>query len=139
MNSQFPNQVKHSTQFAGYTEAAPMISSHGLSKTFKRRTGEVQAVRGVDLQVFKGEIVGFLGPNGAGKSVTMKMLCTLLNPGGGSASIAGFDLQTEQNEIKRHIGYISQCGSTSDEARAGDEIMWQARLYGIAKSTAHER
>lgn len=139
MSSQIQSQDNHSTQNTGQSEPIAMIISQGLSKSFKTRTNEVHAVRGVDFEVFRGEIVGFLGPNGAGKSVTMKMLSTLLNPGGGSASVAGFDLQTEQNKIKRHIGYVSQRGSTSDEAQAGDEIMWQARLYGISKKVAQER
>ncbi len=145
MNSRILNQVKHNTQFIqqrdsiAHSDAIAMIRAKGVSKTFKTRTDEVHAVRGLDFEVFKGEIVGFLGPNAAGKTVTMKILTTLLNPGGGSASIAGFDLKTGQNQIKRHIGYISQRGSTSHEARAGDEIVWQAQFYGIAKDIARER
>src|SRR5919107_4855639 len=71
-----------------------MIHARGLTKTFKTRTGPVEAVRGVDLDVAAGEIVGFLGPNGAGKTTTQKMLTTLLVPTAGSAVVAGQDLLT---------------------------------------------
>ncbi len=139
MNSQFEDAVKHATPATVPAGGDPVMSVRGLKRSFSTRSGTVLAVQGVDMDVFGGEIVGFLGPNGAGKSVTMKMLATLLVPGGGSASVAGFDLLTHQNEIRRRIGYVSQRGSTSDEARAGDEIVWQARLYGISPQAARRR
>src|SRR5689334_12361866 len=69
-----------------------MIETKGLTKTFKARKGNVEAVRGVNLQVHEGEIFGFLGPNGAGKTTTMRMLATLLDPTSGQATICGRDL-----------------------------------------------
>ena len=74
-----------------------MIETHDLRKTFKSRTGPIEAVRGVDLIVRQGEIFGFLGPNGAGKTTTLRMLATLLPPTAGTAEVAGVDLQLSRS------------------------------------------
>jgi ABC-2 type transport system ATP-binding protein len=118
---------------------SPMIDARGLKRTFKSRSGSVEAVKGVDITLHRGEVVGFLGPNGAGKTTTLKMLCTLLEPTEGSATVAGCDLRTDPAGVRRRIGYVSQSGSTSGEAKAGDEIVWHAQLYGIDKATARTR
>jgi len=123
-------------------QGLPIIEAKGLKRTFKARGGKgklIEAVRGIDLVVREGEIVGFLGPNGAGKTTTLKMLCTLLEPTGGSATVVGADLRTDSVGVRRRIGYVSQAGSTSPEARAGEEIMSQAELYGISRSVAQKR
>src|ERR1700716_3766288 len=70
-----------------------MIHARGLARTFRTRAGVVEAVKGVDLDVAAGELVGFLGPNGAGKTTTLRMLTTLLNPTAGEATVAGHDLR----------------------------------------------
>jgi ABC-2 type transport system ATP-binding protein len=116
-----------------------MIEAHGLKRTYKARGRAIEAVRGIDLKVNKGEIVGFLGPNGAGKTTTLKMLCTLLEPTGGSATVAGSDLRTDSVGVRRKIGYVSQAGSTSPEAIVGEEIVSHAQFYGIDKATAAKR
>jgi ABC-2 type transport system ATP-binding protein len=116
-----------------------MIEAKGLKRTYKARGKSVEAVRGIDLTVTKGEIVGFLGPNGAGKTTTLKMLCTLLEPTGGSATVAGSDLRADPVGVRRKIGYVSQAGSTSPESKAGEEIMSHAELYGIDRATAKQR
>lgn len=116
-----------------------MIEARGLKRTYTTRGKTVEAVRGVDLTVRAGEIVGFLGPNGAGKTTTLKMLCTLLTPTGGSATVAGNNLLTNSVGVRRAIGYVSQAGSTAPEARAGEEIVSHARFYGIDKTTAETR
>lgn len=116
-----------------------MIDARDLRRIYKSGKTEIEAVRGVDLTVKKGEIVGFLGPNGAGKTTTLKMLCTLLTPTGGSGTVAGCDLRTDPEGVRRRIGYVSQSGSTLGEALAGNEIVDHARLYGIDKKTATER
>jgi len=123
------------------TEAFPqtMIHAQGLKRTYKTRKADIEAVRGVDLTVERGEIVGFLGPNGAGKTTTLKMLCTLLEPTGGSGTVAGCDLRADSEGVRRRIGYVSQSGSTFGEALAGNEIVDHARLYGIDRKTAIER
>jgi ABC-2 type transport system ATP-binding protein len=121
------------------TMATAMIEAKGLKRTYKTRGKQIDAVRGIDLVVQPGEIVGFLGPNGAGKTTTLKMLCTLLTPTGGSATVAGSDLRRDSVGVRRKIGYVSQAGSTSPEAVVGEEIISHARLYGIDKATATTR
>jgi len=116
-----------------------MIETKGLRKSFRARKGTVEAVRGVDLFVGEGEIFGFLGPNGAGKTTTLRMLATLIEPDGGEATIAGADLRRSPGEVRRRIGYVAQGGSTWDTVTAREELVLQARLYGIAKSTARAR
>jgi ABC-2 type transport system ATP-binding protein len=103
---------------------------------YKTRKEEVEAVRDVDFVVEPGEIVGFLGPNGAGKTTTLRMLTTLLEPTGGEATVAGCDLRQDPVGVRRRIGYVAQGGSTDPEARAGEEIVDHARMYGIDKDTA---
>jgi ABC-2 type transport system ATP-binding protein len=119
-----------------------IIEARDLKRSFKARGKKgklIEAVRGIDLTVREGEIVGFLGPNGAGKTTTLKMLCTLLEPTGGSATVAGADLRVDPVTVRRRIGYVSQAGSTSPEALAGQELMSQAELYGIDRATARKR
>jgi ABC-2 type transport system ATP-binding protein len=120
-----------------------MIETRGLRKSFTSRQGRekkvVEAVRGVDLDVAEGEIFGFLGPNGAGKTTMLRMLATLIEPDGGSATIAGVDLRNDPGQVRRRIGYVAQGGSTWDDSTAREELVLQARLYGIAKSDAVAR
>ena len=120
-----------------------MIETKGLRKSFRSREGRdkrtVEAVRGVDLKVTEGEIFGFLGPNGAGKTTTLRMLATLLLPTSGTAIVAGADLAREPQEVRRRIGYVAQGGSTWDESTAREELVLQARLYGIGKADARQR
>ncbi|HEY7176544.1 MAG TPA: ATP-binding cassette domain-containing protein, partial [Micromonosporaceae bacterium] len=116
-----------------------MIETTALRKSFKTRSGIVEAVRGVDLTVDDGEIFGFLGPNGAGKTTTLRMLATLIEPDGGEAKIAGADLRTNPAEVRRRIGYVAQGGSTWDEVTAREELVLQSRLYGISKAEAQRQ
>ncbi|GAA2548911.1 ATP-binding cassette domain-containing protein [Winogradskya consettensis] len=116
-----------------------MIKTLGLRKSFTTRHGTVDAVRGVDLTVDEGEIFGFLGPNGAGKTTTLRMLATLMKPDGGEATIAGVDLLEDPGEVRRRIGYVAQGGSTLDDSTAREELVLQARLYGVSKSEARAR
>src|SRR3954447_2455632 len=120
-----------------------MIETRGLRKSFTSRQGRekktVEAVRGVDLDVLEGEIFGFLGPNGAGKTTTLRMLATLIEPDGGTATIAGADLRGDPSEVRRRIGYVAQGGSTWDDSTAREELVLQARLYGASKAAAQAR
>jgi ABC-2 type transport system ATP-binding protein len=120
-----------------------MIQTRGLSKTFRSRDRKgaktVEAVRGVDLEVREGEIFAFLGPNGAGKTTTLRMLATLLQPDGGEATVAGADLRRQPGEVRRRIGYVAQGGSTWEESTAREELVLQARLYGLSKADAQQR
>src|SRR3954451_7964302 len=119
--------------------ADSLITARARKRTFPTRTGPVEAVRGVDLDVAAGEIVGFLGPNGAGKTTTLRMLTTLLEPSAGTATVAGCDLLTDPVGVRRRIGYVSQSGSTQPEARAGEEVVSHARLYGMSTAEATTR
>ncbi|MBP2702647.1 ATP-binding cassette domain-containing protein [Microbispora sp. RL4-1S] len=112
-----------------------MIHARGLTKTF----GTVEAVRGVDLDVAAGEIVGFLGPNGAGKTTTLRMLTTLLRPTAGTATVAGHDLFADPTGVRRRIGYVPQGGTVGPFSEIGDEMELQARLYGMRRAEARER
>ena len=118
-----------------------MIETHDLRRTFTvRGKGEdVEAVRGVDLEVGAGQIFGFLGPNGAGKTTTLRMLATLLTPTSGSATVAGADLTRDPAEVRRRIGYVPQGGSTDPAETGRGELVLQGRLYGMDKSTAVRR
>src|SRR3954464_11584355 len=118
---------------------SPVIHARGLARTFRKKKQEVHAVAGVDLDVAAGEIVGFLGPNGAGKTTTLRMLTTLLAPTSGTATVAGCDLVADPVGVRRRIGYVSQSGSTYPDARAGEEVVDHARLYGMSTAEATER
>jgi ABC-2 type transport system ATP-binding protein len=121
------------------TREHDVITARGLARTFSTRSGPVEAVRGVDLDVESGEVVGFLGPNGAGKTTTLRMLTTLLRPTAGTATVAGCDLLGDPVGVRRRIGYVAQGGTSLPQARAGEEVVDQARLYGIGKADAGSR
>src|SRR3954467_2609771 len=99
-----------------------MIHARGLVQTFTPRQGkqkvEVRAVDGVDLDVAEGEVVGFLGPHGAGKTTPLRMLTTLLAAPEGTATVAGYDVVKESEQVRRSIGYVSQAGGAFSGARA---------------------
>jgi ABC-2 type transport system ATP-binding protein len=117
-----------------------MITARGLARTFRTKTGPVEAVKGIDLDVRAGEIVGLLGPNGAGKTTTLRMLTTLLMPTAGSATVAGADLVRQPREVRRRIGYVAQVGATpSAGTLVGEELVTQARLQGLSKADAARR
>jgi ABC-2 type transport system ATP-binding protein len=118
--------------------SSKVIEARGLRRVYKAKKEAVEAVRGVDFEVQAGEIVGFLGPNGAGKTTTLRMLTTLLQPTGGEATVAGHDLLKDPVGVRMQIGYVAQGGSTDPEARAGEEIVDHARMYGIPKKDALE-
>lgn len=120
-----------------------MIHARGLVQTFRTKQGrrkvEVRAVDGVDLDVAEGEVVGFLGPNGAGKTTTLRMLVTLLRPTAGTATVAGYDVVRESEQVRRNIGYVSQAGGAFSQARAGDEVVDHGMLYGMSRKAAVAR
>src|SRR5262249_59984530 len=99
----------------------------------------VEAVKGVNLQVSAGEIFGFLGPNGAGKSTTLRMLTTLIQPTSGQACVVGYDLLKESGQVRRQIGYVSQAGGTDASATGRENLILQARLYGLSRTDAEKR
>lgn len=120
-------------------ERARMIEARGLARTFRTKHGMVEAVRGVDLGVEAGEIVGFLGANGAGKTTTLRMLTTLLRPSSGSATVAGHDLRRDPSGVRRGIGYVAQAGGTDPQTPVREELTLQARLYGLTAGQTSDR
>ncbi len=108
-------------------------------KELTRRFGEFVAVNGISLEVMRGEIFGFLGPNGAGKSTTIRMLCGLLAPTSGSGTVAGFDIATQPEQIKRHIGYMSQKFSLYDDLSVEENINFYSGIYEIPRNRRAER
>jgi ABC-2 type transport system ATP-binding protein len=116
-----------------------VIETHGLRRVFKTRKRAVEAVAGVDLVVTRGEIFGFLGPNGAGKTTTLRMLATLLPPSGGSARVAGYELASQPDQIREHIGYVGQAGGADREITGRSELVFQGRLYGKSLVAARTR
>ena len=120
-----------------------MITARGLTQTFQTRAGrektEVTAVDGDDLDVAEGEVVAFLGPNGAGKTTTLRILTTLLKPTAGTATVAGFDVASQAEDVRRSIGYVSQAGSTGSVTRAGEEVVDHGMLYGMSAADARAR
>src|SRR5262245_39430019 len=113
-----------------------MIRTRNLQKTFRARTGPVEAVRGIDLEVGAGQIFGFLGPNGAGKTTTLRMLTTLITPTAGEATVAGCDLRNDPVGVRRRIGYVAQGGSSAPEATVGEELVDHAMLDGMSRAGA---
>jgi ABC-2 type transport system ATP-binding protein len=116
-----------------------MIKARGLARRFTTKSGPVEAVRGVDIDVAEGELVGFLGPNGAGKSTTLRMLTTLLQPTAGEAVIAGHDLLTDPAGVRRNIGYVGQKNGSGADQRVRDELEFQGRFYGMSGAQARRK
>ncbi|GAB2961793.1 MULTISPECIES: ABC transporter ATP-binding protein [Streptomyces] len=117
----------------------PIISTAGLARTFQTKRGPVEAVRGIDLTVRPGEILGFLGPNGAGKTTTLRMLTTLLPPTGGAATVAGHDLADDPAGVRRACGYVAQSGGVDPQITVREELVTQGRLYRLTKAQAARR
>jgi ABC-2 type transport system ATP-binding protein len=111
------------------------ITAEQLRRTF----GAVEAVVGVDLAVEEGEIYGFLGPNGAGKSTCVRMLCTLLTPTGGRATVAGFDVAAEPLEVRLRIGVALQEAALDANLTGRELLEVQGRLYGLDHRTIRAR
>lgn len=117
------------------TTSASAIEARGLV----RRFGDKEAVAGIDLTVATGEIFGFLGPNGAGKSTTVRMLTTLLAPSDGTATVAGFNIDSEAAEVRLRIGVALQ-DAALDPKQTGRELLdMQGRLYGLPKDVRLRR
>lgn len=117
----------------------PAIETRALVKHYGSRTGVVEAVRGVDLTVDRGEVFGFLGPNGAGKSTTVRMLTTLLSITSGTAEVAGVDVASEPDEARRRIGVALQEAGLDPRQTGRELLVLQGRLFGLSADRAAER
>lgn len=110
------------------------MSDHAVEiENLVKRFGEFVAVDNVSLQVKRGEIFGFLGPNGAGKSTTIRVLCGLLTPTTGRATVAGFDVGTDPEQVRRNIGYMSQKFSLYDDLTVDQNIDFFTGMYGVPR------
>jgi ABC-2 type transport system ATP-binding protein len=111
------------------------IDVHGLSKSFGGR----KVVRDLSMQVKRGTIYGFLGPNGSGKTTTIRMLTGLLTPDEGEGTCLGYDIRTQADEIKRHVGYMTQRFSLYQDLSVRENLEFVARIYGIERPLAAAR
>jgi ABC-2 type transport system ATP-binding protein len=114
---------------------APAIAVRDLAKTF----GEVRAVRGVNFEVASGEVFGFLGPSGAGKTTTINMLCTLATPTSGRAQVAGRDVVSERDDVRRNIGLVFQDPTLDGYLTAAQNLQLHAELYGVQSDLVRPR
>jgi ABC-2 type transport system ATP-binding protein len=113
----------------------PAITVAGLTKNY----GEIEAVRGIDFEVPVGETFGFLGPNGAGKSTTIKMLCTLARPTSGSARVAGHEVTSERDAVRRNIGLVFQDTTLDNYLTGAQNLKFHAALYGVPAAAVEPR
>lgn len=119
--------------------ATPERSIAVTVRDLERRFGSFIAVNRVSFDVAKGEIFGFLGPNGSGKSTTIRMLTGILAPSAGTGTVAGFDVRTEAEKIKAHIGYMSQRFSLYEDLTVEENIDFYSGIYRIPKARRRER
>ena len=113
----------------------PAIEVRGLT----RRFGAFTAVDAISFDVREGEVFGFLGANGAGKTTAIRMLTGLLAPSGGQATVAGFDVLTRPEEVRRRIGYMSQRFSLYDDLTVGENVTLFGGIYGLSDAEIHDR
>jgi ABC-2 type transport system ATP-binding protein len=117
----------------------PAVEANSLVKQYRGRSGTVDAVRGVDLQVSTGEVFGFLGPNGAGKSTTVRMLTTLTSITSGTARVAGIDVAADPGAARRSIGVALQEAGLDPRQTGRELLVLQARLFGSSPQAAATR
>ena len=140
------NLVEGRTRTARHREAAGMPTQDGAEPEtvitvsgLVKRYGEVEAVRGIDFSVARGETFGFLGPNGAGKSTTIKILCTLANATAGRAMVAGHDSATDRDAVRRNIGLVFQDTTLDTYLTAEQNLRFHAELYGVPRAAVLPR
>lgn len=112
-----------------------VIETDRLTKKF----GDFTAVKSISFSVKRGEIFGFLGANGAGKTTAMRMLCGLSKPSGGRATVAGFDIAKNPEQVKRHIGYMSQKFSLYEDLEVGENLKLFGGIYGMRRAAIREK
>jgi ABC-2 type transport system ATP-binding protein len=116
-------------------QTGPAVHTDKLTKVF----GVIKAVDGVTFDINRGEVFGVLGPNGSGKTTTIRMLCGLLTPTSGAATVAGFDVHTQSEEIRRNIGYMSQHFGMYDDMTVTENLDFYSSLYGLAGEEKRKR
>jgi len=116
-----------------------MIEVNELSKWFSSPAGVKTAVDAVRFIVRPGEVLGLLGPNGAGKTTTLRMLCTVLKPSAGTATVAGFDVATQASEVRRHVGFLSANTGVYDRMTAWEMVRYYGRLHQLPTDVLNQR
>jgi sodium transport system ATP-binding protein len=117
-----------------------MIHVENLTKSFRDlRRGQVLAVDHISFDAKAGEVFGLLGPNGAGKTTTMRILCTVLKPTGGVATLAGFDVAQQPSEVRQHIGFLSASTAIYDRMTAWEMVEFFGKLYGLPNDYLRQR
>ncbi len=123
-------------------EAAPVYRDSGLAidvKDLRKTFGDFVAVDSIDLSVKRGEIFGFLGPNGSGKTTTIRMLCGTIDTSAGSATVMGYDIDTEAEKVRLSIGYMSQKFSLFQDLTVDENLRFYAGIYGLSDEKFAER
>ena len=113
----------------------PGVETRGLT----RRFGPVTAVRELTLRIERGEVFGLLGPNGSGKTTTIRMLCGILEPSAGSATVAGIDVAATPEQVRQRIGYMSQQFGLYEDLTAGENLTFYAAIYGLTGDARRAR
>lgn len=118
-----------------------MIEAENLTKEFLTSGNDIpfKAIDSLTFKILKGEVVGLLGPNGAGKTTTMRILCTLLAPTSGTVKIAGFDILTHPDEIRKSLGFVSAGTGIYDRLNPEELLQYHGRLHGMDEKTIQER
>lgn len=119
--------------------ASPLITIRGLEKTYGKGNTENKVLKGIDLDIYPGQIIGYIGPNGAGKSTTVKILCGILTEFEGEIKVFGHDLKTEGLEIKKHIGYVPENGAMYDLLTPNEYLNFIGTLYGLDEAKLESR
>lgn len=117
----------------------PALVVDGLGKTYGEGTSATVALDEISLTVERGDVVGLLGPNGAGKSTLINILCTLLQPTSGSATVAGYDVETEAAAVRRNIGVVFQEPALDEQLTGAENLRLHARLYDLDRRTREDR
>ena len=116
-----------------------LIEAHNLCKTFTTSVGDVHAVKGLSLTVRSGEVFGLLGANGAGKTTTLRMILGLMKPTSGSASVAGFDVASQPEHVKRSVALVSASAGLYQWLSSRELMHYFADLYDVPLAQAHRR
>jgi ABC-2 type transport system ATP-binding protein len=130
----FPWQPREET-VQRHVDTDLAVDVHGLRKVF----GDFVAVNSIDFTVRKGEIFGFLGPNGSGKSTTIRMLCGTIGPSGGGATVMGYDIEEQAEQVRLNIGYMSQKFSLFQDLTVDENLRFYAGVYGLSDTKFRER
>lgn len=116
-----------------------IITIGGLKKTYGKGTEKNEVLKGIDMEITPGQIIGYIGPNGAGESTTVKILCGIIPEFEGEITILGHDLKKDSLEIKKHIGYVPEIGALYDLLTPNEYLSFIGALYGLENKTIETR